>query len=71
MCGSATIMSPWPDWFVKSAEGLFTPNKAVPYGIAIALGAIATLPLMDVMPAMIVAPLHDVLPAGWLRLLHI
>jgi len=59
-----------PDWFVKSAEGLFTPNKAVPYGIAIALGAIATLPLMDVMPVMIVAPLQDVLPAGWLRFLH-
>lgn len=61
----------WPDWFVKCAEGLFTPNKAVPYGIAIALGAIVVLPTMDVMPALIVAPLEDLLPAGWLRFLHI
>ena len=40
----------WPDWLVKSAEGLFTPNKAVPYGIAIAAGAMLTLPRMDVLP---------------------
>lgn len=40
----------WPDWLVKSAEGLFTPNKAVPYGIAITAGALLTLPRMDVLP---------------------
>lgn len=43
----------WPDWLVKSAEGLFAANKAVPYGIAIAIGA------------MIVVPRMDVLPSGW------
>lgn len=43
----------WPQWLVKSAGGLFTPNKAVPYGIAIAIGA------------MIVVPRMDVLPSGW------
>jgi Flp pilus assembly protein protease CpaA len=35
---------------VKSAEGLFTPNKAVPYGVAIAAGAMFTVPRMDVLP---------------------
>lgn len=40
----------WPDWLVNSAEGLFTPNKAVPYGIAIALGAMMTVPRMDLLP---------------------
>lgn len=40
----------WPDWLVKSAEGLFTPNKAIPYGIAIAAGAMLTLPYMDTLP---------------------
>ncbi len=40
----------WPDWLVQSAEGLFTPNKAVPYGIAIAAGAMMTVPRMDVLP---------------------
>lgn len=41
----------WPDWLVKSAEGLFTPNKAVPYGIAIAIGTMMVVPNMDVLPA--------------------
>ncbi|PHS78792.1 MAG: hypothetical protein COB59_05150 [Rhodospirillaceae bacterium] len=40
----------WPDWLVKNAEGLFTPNKAVPYGIAIAAGVLLTLPRMDMLP---------------------
>lgn len=40
----------WPDWLVKSAEGLFVPNKAVPYGVAIAVGAVLTVPRMDVLP---------------------
>ncbi|MCR4377026.1 MAG: prepilin peptidase [Rhodospirillales bacterium] len=40
----------WPDWLVRSAEGLFTPNKAVPYGVAIAVGAMFTVPRMDVLP---------------------
>lgn len=40
----------WPDWLVKSAEGLFTPDKAVPYGIAIAAGAMIVLPRMDMLP---------------------
>lgn len=40
----------WPDWLVRNAEGLFTPNKAVPYGIAIAIGAMIVLPRMDVFP---------------------
>lgn len=40
----------WPDWLVASAKGLFEPNKAVPYGIAIAAGAIAVTPRMDVFP---------------------
>lgn len=40
----------WPDWLVKSAEGLFTPDKAVPYGIAIAAGAMIVLPRMDTLP---------------------
>lgn len=40
----------WPDWLVKSAEGLFTPDKAVPYGIAIASGAMIVLPGMDMLP---------------------
>lgn len=40
----------WPDWLVKNAEGLFVPNKAVPYGVAIAVGAIFTVPRMDVLP---------------------
>lgn len=40
----------WPDWLVKRAEGLFTPNKAIPYGIAIAAGALLTVPRMAVLP---------------------
>lgn len=40
----------WPNWLVKSAEGLFTPNKAVPYGIAIAAGALITVPRMSLLP---------------------
>lgn len=40
----------WPNWLVHSAEGLFVPNKAVPYGIAIAAGAMIVVPLMDVLP---------------------
>lgn len=40
----------WPDWLVKNAAGLFTPNKAVPYGIAIAIGAMIVVPHMDVLP---------------------
>lgn len=40
----------WPDWLVKSAHGLFTPNKAVPYGIAIAAGALIMVPRMDMLP---------------------
>ena len=40
----------WPQWLVKSAEGLFTPNKAVPYGIAIAAGALLTVPRMALLP---------------------
>lgn len=41
----------WPTWLIKSAEGLFAPNKAVPYGIAIAIGAMIVIPRMDVLPA--------------------
>lgn len=40
----------WPDWLVQSAAGLFTPNKAIPYGIAITAGALITVPRMDVLP---------------------
>ncbi|MFC1673161.1 prepilin peptidase [Pseudomonadota bacterium] len=40
----------WPDWLVRQAEGLFTPNKAVPYGIAIAAGALMMMSRMDVLP---------------------
>ncbi|MBL4691762.1 MAG: prepilin peptidase [Magnetovibrio sp.] len=40
----------WPDWLVKSAAGLFTPDKAVPYGLAIAAGAMIILPRMDMLP---------------------
>jgi len=40
----------WPDWLVRSARGLFEKNKAVPYGIAIAAGAIIVLPRMDIVP---------------------
>jgi len=40
----------WPDWLVRNAEGLFVPNKSVPYGIAIATGAMIMLPRMDVLP---------------------
>lgn len=40
----------WPDWLVRRLEGLFTPNKAVPYGIAIAAGVLITVPRMDVLP---------------------
>jgi len=40
----------WPDWLVQRFEGLFTPNKAVPYGIAIATGAMIVLPRMAVLP---------------------
>ena len=40
----------WPDWLVKNAEGLFVPNKAIPYGIAIAAGAMIVLPRMSVFP---------------------
>lgn len=61
----------WPDWLVKSAQGLFTPNKAVPYGIAIALGAIIVLPLMDVMPAMLATIMSDALPGAWMRFLRL
>ncbi len=41
----------WPTWLVSRAQGIFTPNKAVPYGIAIAVGAMITLPKMDVLPS--------------------
>jgi len=40
----------WPDWLVKRAEGLFAPNRAVPYGLAIAAGALITVPKMDMLP---------------------
>jgi len=40
----------WPDWLVRSAKGLFEPNKAIPYGIAIVAGAIAVLPRMTLFP---------------------
>lgn len=40
----------WPDWLVKRAAGLFTPNEAIPYGIAIAAGALLTVPRMAVLP---------------------
>lgn len=40
----------WPDWLVRRLEGLFTPNKAVPYGIAIAAGALIVVPRMAVFP---------------------
>jgi len=40
----------WPDWLVAAARGLFEPGKAVPYGIAIATGALIVLPTMDVFP---------------------
>lgn len=40
----------WPDWLVKSAAGLFEEGKAIPYGIAIAAGAMAVLPGMDLLP---------------------
>lgn len=40
----------WPDWVIKSAEGLFTPDKAVPYGIAIAAGVLLVLPRMAMLP---------------------
>ena len=40
----------WPGWLVKSAQGVFEPGKAVPYGIAITAGALITLPHMDVLP---------------------
>ena len=41
----------WPQWLVRNAEGLFSPDKAIPYGIAIAAGAIFMLPFMDTAPA--------------------
>ncbi len=40
----------WPTWLVSRAQGLFTPNKAVPYGLAIAVGALVALPKMDLLP---------------------
>lgn len=40
----------WPDWLVNAAKGLFEPNKAVPYGIAIAAGALAVLPRIAFFP---------------------
>ncbi|MBF0246684.1 MAG: prepilin peptidase [Alphaproteobacteria bacterium] len=40
----------WPQWLVAHASGLFTPNKAVPYGIAIAAGALLMAPRMAVFP---------------------
>lgn len=40
----------WPDWLVNAAKGLFEPDKAVPYGIAIAAGALLVLPRMDLYP---------------------
>jgi len=40
----------WPDWLVHSAKGLFERNKSIPYGIAIAAGAIAVLPRMSLFP---------------------
>ncbi|OEJ68924.1 A24 family peptidase [Magnetovibrio blakemorei] len=42
----------WPDWLVNAAKGLFEPNKAVPYGIAIAAGALMVLPRMAIFPPM-------------------
>lgn len=61
----------WPGWLVRSAEGLFTESKAIPYGIAIAIGAIIVLPIIDVMPSMIAVPLMDALPGTWARFLHL
>lgn len=40
----------WPDWLVNAAKGLFEPGKAVPYGIAIAAGALLVLPRIAVFP---------------------
>ncbi len=40
----------WPQWLVQSAKGLFEPNAAVPYGIAIAAGGIVLAPHMDTFP---------------------
>ncbi|MCW8915943.1 MAG: prepilin peptidase [Magnetovibrio sp.] len=40
----------WPQWLVQSAKGLFEPNAAVPYGIAIAAGALILLPRLDTLP---------------------
>jgi len=42
----------WPNWLVHSAKGLFEKNKSIPYGIAIAVGALAVLPRMRLFPAM-------------------
>ena len=42
----------WPDWLVRRAQGLFEPGKAVPYGIAIAAGALIVTPRMDTVPPM-------------------
>ena len=40
----------WPDWLVRHLKGLFEPNAAVPYGIAIAGGALLILPRADIFP---------------------
>lgn len=40
----------WPDWLVNAAKGLFEPGKAVPYGIAIAAGALLVLPRTALFP---------------------
>lgn len=40
----------WPDWLVSRAQGLFEPNEAVPYGIAISTGALIQLPYLAVWP---------------------
>ncbi len=40
----------WPDWLVRYLKGLFEKDAAVPYGIAIAAGALVVLPRADVFP---------------------
>lgn len=47
----------WPTWLVRSAKGLFEQNKAVPYGIAIAAGALIVLPRMSLFPVL----WHDII----------
>ncbi|MEG3617958.1 prepilin peptidase [Magnetovibrio sp. PR-2] len=46
----------WPDWLVRHLKGLFEPNAAVPYGIAITAGAL------------LVFPRADLFAPGWLEL---